>query len=460
MVDRERIRKSETAPNIEGDYIAYWVQSSPRIEYNHTLEYAKEMCEKYNKPIFIFSILNPDYPDARKRAYEFFLGGLKDFKESLKNINLDYSIFLGNPEDIAVELSKNAVLMVTDKGYLNYNIELNQNVKIKAHTNFVEIESNLVVPVEEASDHEEYGAYTIRKKIQSKISKFVKDPRDEFLEKNHILSSYNKNYRKIKLEEFDLENSNMYKNFINSIEDDNYYPLEIIPGESVAKNILDIFIKEKLHLYSAFSNHPFENVHSGLSPYLHYGQISPVYIFQKINEVADKFKSVEEKESLEGFLEELIVRRELAFNFCYFNKEYNNFNKILHDWVYKTLEDHEADTRKYIYNLKDLENWKTHDNYWNEVQKELVTKGTMNSYMRMYWGKKILEWSENAETAFNTAIYLNNRYFLDGRDPNSFTGVAWCFGKHDRPWGEREIFGKVRYMNETGIIRKSKLKML
>ncbi|MGL6121296.1 MAG: deoxyribodipyrimidine photo-lyase, partial [Fusobacteriaceae bacterium] len=157
---------------------------------------------------------------------------------------------------------------------------------------------------------------------------------------------------------------------------------------------------------------------------------------------------------------EFIVRRELAFNFCYFNKNYNDFNKILHDWVYKTLEDHEADIRKYIYNLKDLENWKTHDDYWNDVQKELVTKGTMNSYMRMYWGKKILEWSENAETAFNTAIYLNNRYFLDGRDPNSFTGVAWCFGKHDRPWGEREIFGKVRYMNETGIIRKSKLKML
>lgn len=454
MVEKERVKKSETVPNVSGEYIAYWVQSSPRIEYNHTFEYAKEMCEKYRKPLFIFSVLNPNYPDAKKRAFEFFLDGLGDFKNSLKNIGLEYKVFLGEPLEIIPQLVEAGVLVVTDKGYLKYSRDLNETLKNILPISFVEIESNLVVPVEAASDHEEYGAYTIRKKITSSISKFVKNPKDEFLDKNFKITSYNKNYGKII--QFNIEDEKSKKDFIASIADDNYYPLEILAGESEAKKLLDSFISEKLLDYSLYSNHPFENIHSGLSPYLHYGQISPVYIYKKIKDISEDSEQM--KASIDGFLEELIVRRELAFNFCYFNREYDSFYKILPNWAYLTFDQHKNDKKEYLYNRAELEKSMTHDNYWNEVQKELVTKGTMNSYMRMYWAKKILEWSSDVETAYATALYLNNRYFLDGRDPNSYTGVAWCFGKHDRPWGEREIFGKVRYMNETGIIKKGKLK--
>ncbi len=140
-------------------------------------------------------------------------------------------------------------------------------------------------------------------------------------------------------------------------------------------------------------------------------------------------------------------------NFVFYNQNYDSFDG-LPEWAKKTLKEHEKDRREYIYTLEELENAETHDPYWNAAQEEMRIKGKMHGYMRMYWGKKILEWSKTPEDAFKIALYLNNKYELDGRDPNGFTGVAWCFGKHDRPWKERQIFGKIRYMNAKGLKRK------
>jgi deoxyribodipyrimidine photo-lyase len=182
-----------------------------------------------------------------------------------------------------------------------------------------------------------------------------------------------------------------------------------------------------------------------MSPYLHFGQISPLWIaFQAL-----KTKSP----GTEAFLEELIVRRELSMNFVYYNERYDSLEAIP-EWAKKTLKTHQKNRRPYLYRLGELEAAKTHDPYWNAAQKEMVVKGKMHGYMRMYWGKKIIEWSQTPEEAFKKALYLNNKYELDGRDPNGFTGVAWCFGKHDRPWGERPILGQVRYMNDKGLKRK------
>jgi deoxyribodipyrimidine photo-lyase len=183
-----------------------------------------------------------------------------------------------------------------------------------------------------------------------------------------------------------------------------------------------------------------------MSPYLHFGQISPLHIALKVL----KTKSP----GVEAFLEELIIRRELSMNFVFYNKKCDSLEEAIPDWARKTLKRHQKDKRSYVYSLKEFEMGITHDPYWNAAQKEMVIKGKMHGYMRMYWGKKILEWSKTPEEAFRIALYLNNKYELDGRDPNGFTGVAWCFGKHDRPWGERAIFGKVRYMNDRGLKRK------
>jgi len=182
-----------------------------------------------------------------------------------------------------------------------------------------------------------------------------------------------------------------------------------------------------------------------MSPYLHFGQISPLYIALEVSKTKSPGK--------EAYLEELIVRRELSMNFVHYSETYDSFDSIP-QWARKTLRAHQKDRRDYLYRREEFEQGKTHDPYWNAAQKEMVVTGKMHGYMRMYWGKKILEWSKTPQEAFQTTLYLNNKYELDGRDPNGFTGVAWCFGKHDRPWGERTIFGNVRYMNEGGLKRK------
>ena len=185
-----------------------------------------------------------------------------------------------------------------------------------------------------------------------------------------------------------------------------------------------------------------------MSPYLHFGQISPLYIALKVQQSREK-----PPQAKEAFLEELIVRRELSMNFVYYDAHYDSIS-CLPAWAKTTLANHEKDRREYIYTLAQFEQARTHDPYWNAAQKEMVLTGKMHNYMRMYWGKKILEWSKTPKRAYETALYLNNKYELDGRDPNGFAGVAWCFGKHDRAWKERPIFGKVRYMNAAGLKRK------
>ncbi|MFP4180413.1 MAG: hypothetical protein ACLFSA_10205, partial [Spirochaetaceae bacterium] len=218
--------------------------------------------------------------------------------------------------------------------------------------------------------------------------------------------------------------------------------------EDAAEELLEEFIAEKLEGFDTFRNDPTKDCASGLSPYLHFGQISPLTIALAV---------MEHKElPSEGFLEELVVRRELSFNFTWYNPRYDS-PASLPRWAQETLKAHEQDMREPSYSMGELESGLTEDPYWNAAQMEMLVTGKMHGYMRMYWGKKILEWTPSLEEAFRRALYLNNRYALDGRDPNSFAGVAWCFGKHDRPWKERRIFGKVRYMNDRGLERKFKI---
>ena len=191
---------------------------------------------------------------------------------------------------------------------------------------------------------------------------------------------------------------------------------------------------------------------SDLSPYLHFGHISPREVAIKVRKAAKNNSS-----ALEEFWEELIIRRELSFNFIYYNRMYDKFPELLPEWAQKTLKKHWDDQREYTYSKQEFETASTHDKYWNAAQLELIYRGKIHNYMRMYWGKKILEWSKTPNLAFDICLYLNNKYAIDGRDPNSYAGVAWCFGKHDRAWKERQIYGKVRYMNRNGLERKFKL---
>jgi deoxyribodipyrimidine photo-lyase len=220
-------------------------------------------------------------------------------------------------------------------------------------------------------------------------------------------------------------------------------------GTSAGKQQLATFLEQSLASYAKNRNQPQTSDVSHMSKYLHFGQLSPIYVALKIQEAA-----AENNDNRQSYIEELIIRRELPMNFVNFTTDYDSFD-CLPAWAQKTLAEHESDKREHVYSLEQLENAHTHDPYWNAAMSEMRVSGYMHNYMRMYWGKKVLEWTKTPREAFERLLYLNNKYFLDGRDPNSFAGVAWIFGQHDRGWTERAVFGKVRYMNANGLKRKA-----
>jgi deoxyribodipyrimidine photo-lyase len=186
--------------------------------------------------------------------------------------------------------------------------------------------------------------------------------------------------------------------------------------------------------------------------YLHFGQISSLELLERVYLALEQGQL--KGESFDQYIEQLLIRRELAFNYVFYHQGYDSFETMTENWAYQTMNAHEFDHKDYLYDLETLETYQTHDVYFNAAMKQMVKTGYMHNYMRMYWAKKIIEWSPSFKKAYETTIYLNNKYFIDGRDPNSYAGVAWCFGKHDRAWTEREIFGKLRYMNAKGLERK------
>jgi deoxyribodipyrimidine photo-lyase len=367
--------------------------------------------------------------------------GLLALSKTLKDQGIRFVIITGSPGAAPLALGDDAALVVTDRGYLRFQKRWREQVAAELECPLVQVETDVIVPVAIASPKEEWSAATFRRKITPRLDRFLM-PLEQ---KKPARSSLDIDTGSVK-EETD-------ETLLKKVSGDNHgnncsgQP-DVLPwngGESAAQDMLNRFIRENLDRYPVYRNDPEANVLSCMSPYLHFGQISPLFIAQKI---------LESKSPSAGtYLEELIVRRELSMNFVHYNSLYDEFSG-LPDWAKKTLSDHSGDRREYTYRFSEFESAGTHDPYWNAAQREMVLTGKMHGYMRMYWGKKILEWSETPEEAYRTALALNNRYELDGRDPNGYAGIAWCFGRHDRAWQERPVFGKIRFMNAAGLNRK------
>jgi deoxyribodipyrimidine photo-lyase len=435
MISENRIKKLNENKVRDGKFVLYWMQASQRAEYNHALEYSIEKSNKFNRPLLAYFGITNSYPEANERHYYFMIEGLKEVQEALEIRGIKLVIKQNSPEIGACELAKFASLIIVDQAYTKTEKKWTKFVAERVKCPFIQVESNVIVPVNKISLKEEYSAATFRPKIRKLLNQYPLPIQKNHLRKNSLqinLSSLNiKNLKKV------ISRLKIDKR-VNKVEN-------LYGGTSEAKRYLNNFIKKKLDNYPEFKNDPTKHFYSNMSPYLHFGQISPLFIALKILESDSLGK--------EAYLEELIIRRELAFNFVFYNKDYNSFNG-LPNWAKRTLNEHKKDPRKYNYNLKQLETAETHDPYWNAAQKEMILKGKMHGYMRMYWGKKIIEWTKTPQEAYRIALYLNNKYEIDGRDPNGFAGVAWCFGKHDRAWKERPIFGKIRYMNANGLQRK------
>jgi deoxyribodipyrimidine photo-lyase len=294
-----------------------------------------------------------------------------------------------------------------------------------------EVDAHNIVPCWVASPKAEYGAYTLRPKLKRLLGEFLED----FPPLVRHPIAWERQAPAIPWSEL-----------AGTLKVDVEVPevTWIIPGERHARAALEDFLQHQLPGYGARRNDPNAAGQSNLSPYLHFGQIAPQRVAL---EVADR---PGHDASREAFWEELIVRRELADNYCYYQPDYDNFAGFP-DWARKTLNQHRRDRRPQLYPQQVLESGATQDELWNAAQREMVHRGKMHGYLRMYWAKKILEWTASPEEAQATAIYLNDKYELDGRDPNGYTGIAWSIGGvHDRPWFERPVFGKIRYMSYQG----------
>ena len=439
-IQEERVRQLNEKEIVEGDYVLYWMQEAQRAEYNHALEYAVQRANELGQPLLVIFGLMADYPEANLRHYAFLLEGLQDVKEGLKERNIKFVVRRGSPDEVALDAGKNASLIVCDMSYLSLQKEWREKVAEGADCLVVQVETEVVVPVELASDKQEHAARTLRPKIQEHLDEFLVELEPTEIDKQSLnmkddgldLSNVEEILDDMKLDRSVESVSHLYRG-----------------GTREAKKILERFLESKLDTYVEHRNQPQTDDVSHMSKYLHYGHISPIYVALKIQDANPP------QEDLDSYLEELIIRRELSMNFCHYIPDYDEFSN-LPDWAKKTLKDHASDEREYVYAREQLENAQTHDEYWNAAMNEMRYTGYMHNYMRMYWGKKILEWSVTPEEAYETTLYLNNKYFVDGRDPNSYANVAWVFGQHDRGWQERAVFGKVRYMSAGGLERKAK----
>ena len=423
----------------KGRYVLYWMQQAQRAEYNHALEYAIQQANTIEQGVLVGFGLMDDYPEANLRHVTFMLEGLRETQATLANQGIKMVIQHGSPVDVALSLGKNASLIVCDRGYLKHQKAWRTRVALSADCPVVQVESDVVVPIEIVSNKAEYAARTIRPRIHRHLDDYLVPLPTSRVKKNSL---------GLNIDSLDLKDIGT---LIKRLSLDQ----QIAPvtqffkgGPSQAMARFEHFIQKQFHRYVENRNQPQTDDISHMSPYLHFGQISPLYLALRVK--ADKGRHWEAQEA---YLEELIVRREMAMNFTHYNPSYHSF-ACLPPWARNSLQQHQQDPRESIYTRRQLENARTHDAYWNAAMQEMRITGFMHNYMRMYWGKKILEWSRTPMHAFRTTLAINNKYFIDGRDPNSYAGVAWIFGMHDRAWFERPIFGKVRYMAASGLERK------
>jgi deoxyribodipyrimidine photo-lyase len=434
-VNQKRVKTLVKAREKDGPVI-YWMSRDQRVNDNWALLYAEELAKKRNLPTAVVFCLAPEFLGAASQQYSFMLAGLKEVEQNLASFNIPFFLLHGDSkQEISHFLdAHDASALISDFSPLRINRDWKMSVVEQIGIPFYEVDAHNIIPCWFASPKREWAAYSFRPKVHRLLA--------EFLEEFPALKRHPH-------PEQDLDNNDWEAAEKSIKAHTNSEVRWIKPGEAAAKEHLDDFLKEKLSRYDSERNDPTRDGQSNLSPYLHFGQIAAQRVALQVLDKMDDASS---------FLEELVVRRELSDNFCYYNANYDSFNGFP-DWAKESLKIHEKDRREYIYALEEMETARTHDDLWNAAQLEMVHHGKMHGYMRMYWAKKILEWTESPADALRIAIYLNDRYELDGRDPNGYVGIAWSIGGvHDRAWKEREIYGKVRYMSYNGARSKFDVK--
>ncbi len=430
--------------NEKAKYVMYWMQIFKRTHDNHALKFAVEKANELDLPLLVYEGLKFYYPWVSDRIHTYILEGVEEKREAFEKLGATYIFYLQkddkSPKQTVKKIAKDAALIVTDDFPCFIIPEHNKAIVEKAEIPVYAVDSNGIIPMSKF-EKENYAAYTIRPRINKILD-------DYFVPFEEVKIKNKKTDIKVDCPDTKVTAKNIAKLVSECDIDHAVKPSPIYHGGTKnGRKRLKKFVKEILPNYADTRNKPEIDGSSRLSSYLHFGFLSSLEIAFAVKD------SDAPDESKDAFLEELIVRRELAYNFTNFNDKYDSLDS-LPDWVQKTLREHKDDERPEVFTLKELENCETYDELWNATQREMNETGEVHNYVRMLWGKLVIQWTKNYEDAFQILEHLNNKYCLDGRNPNSYAGILWCFGKHDRAWQEREIFGKLRYMTSDSTGKK------
>lgn len=477
-----RIRQVNTQPiRGDGDFVLYWMTAFRRVTANFSLQRTLEHCRELNKPLVILEALRTRYPWASERLHHFIIQGMADNQAdvaSFENPGVTYYPYVepnhGEGSGLLAALAARACVVVTDDFPCFFLPQLVKLAGRKLPLKVEAVDSNGILPLR-GTDHPFTMAFHFRRWLQKNLRPWLEKSEFPIAEPLARCSLP-------PIKRLPAEITRQWKpaNLIALLKSDGLKTLpidhEVLPtaiqgGSNVAAKVLKEFLKHRLPRYKDDRNQPEQEVASGVSPYLHFGHLSVHEIFTaaakqerwSLDCLAKKTDGKNEgwwgtSPALESFLDELITWREIGFNFCAHRQDYDRYES-LPEWCRKTLEKHAADPRKHLYELPEFEAAATHDPLWNAAQRQLVREGRMHNYLRMLWGKKVLEWSASPQDALQTLIHLNNKYALDGRNPNSYSGIFWCLGRYDRPWApERPIFGQIRYMSSDNTAKKLRVK--
>ncbi|WP_234572012.1 hypothetical protein [Rhodohalobacter sp. 614A] len=462
-------------PNKDGDFVVYWMQNTRRFHYNFGLEYAVSWANKLGKPLLIYEAFSCHYRWATDRSHTFMMQGMKEHLDFAEKQDLNYLTFCeqkpGQIDSMVMEIFDRASIIISDEFPIFIIKKSNEKYSRKVNIPYITVDSNGIIPLG-ITDKDPYSAYLFRKIMQKHFVEAYthppkKDPLDdlEHTDKIRGLTEITDKYPSGKEALSEIES------FVSKLEiNHSVKPIDWEGTRKAGLGMLGQFISNGLFDYGDKRNDPDEQKTSHLSPWLHFGKVS---VFEIVRAVFDHqpddwsldritFNAGSREGFFNGdsniskFLDELITWREVGFHFAHHRPDYDQFDS-LPDWARDTLNEHRGDSREWNYSYNELAEAKTHDELWNAAQTQLREEGIIHNYLRMLWGKKVIEWTPDPETALKYLIDLNNTYAIDGRDPNSYTGIFWCFGRFDRAWQERSIFGKIRYMTSESTRKKVKI---
>jgi deoxyribodipyrimidine photo-lyase len=420
------------------------MQMFKRVDDNDALNFAIRAANERDLPLVVYEGLKHYYPWANDRIHTFILEGVEEKRRRFAQLGIRYVFYLQrhdrDPKQVIAQLAQNAALLVTDDYPCFIIPEHNRRIAEQVRIPVFAVDANGMIPLS-CFDKEEYAARTIRPKIHRLLPNYSKRERRPKLKRQSL-------NLKLDCPETEVTDSNIAK-LVSECSIDHSVPAvsHYKGGTAAARKRLRHFVYRILPRYDLLRNKPEIDGTSRLSPYLHFGFISIREIVHAVNNAKAP------KSAKEAFLEEAIVRRDLSFNFTRFNEHYDSLES-LPNWVKQTMREHADDPRPDLLEPEQIEAAETPDELWNAAQRELLVTGEIHNYVRMLWGKRVIEWQPNYESAFAVLEHLNNKYALDGRDPNSYAGILWCFGKHDTAWPERSIFGKIRYMTSRSTGKK------